>query len=232
MDQDRSLTGGRSTLRSHFHVAFITLSVQLTLVSLAPQHSVVDGVNLIATVVLAWAASHITGKKRDFWLLLAVGTAAPLLDLVEPLASAPFAVNVLKDVIWLLFPLVLAQRLFVTIYGADEITHAELAGAISVYMLIGLFFASLFELYHLFDPESIQWGPNFAGGDPEVGDFVYFSFVTMASVGYGDVAPASSLTRITVVMEAVVGLMYLAILVARVVAMHTGRPGEGEGRGA
>jgi hypothetical protein len=202
------------------------LIVQLTLVSLVREHSVIYGVELIATLLLAWASSHITGQKRDFWLLLAVGTAAPLLDLVEPWTTAPFAVNVLKDVIWLLFPLILAQRLFVTIYGADKITHAELAGAISVYLLTGIFFASLYELYHLFDPQAIQWGPNFAASDPVFGDFVYFSFVTMASVGYGDVAPASSLARITVVLEAVTGLMYLAILVARFVTMHTGRPGD------
>jgi hypothetical protein len=186
--------------------------------------------DLVATVILAWAASQITDQKRDFWLLLAVGTAAPLLDLVEPLASAPFAANVVKDVVWLLFPLILAQRLFVTIYGADKITHAELAGAISVYMLIGLFFASVYSLIHLFDTQAIQWGSNFAVGDREFGDFLYFSFVTMASVGYGDVAPSSSLARIVVVMEAVIGLMYLAILVARVVTIHTARLGEGAGR--
>jgi hypothetical protein len=215
-----------------FRVTFLVLTGQLILVSLASGHSAVDAVDLVATVLLAWTASLITGQRRDFWLLLLVGVTAPLLDLVEPWASAPFAVNVVKDVIWLLFPLILAQRLFVTIYGADEITLEELAGAISVYFLIGIFFASLFELYYLFDPNAIQWGANFAGGDPEFGDFVYFSFVTMASVGYGDVAPASALARITVVMEAVVGLMYLAILVARFVTMHTGRPGPGEGREA
>jgi hypothetical protein len=186
-------------------------------------------VDLVATVVLAWAALCITGRKRDFWLLLAVGTAAPILDLVEPFASAPFAVNVAKDALWLLFPLVLAERLFVSIYNADKITQAELAGAISVYILVGLFFASLYELYHLFDPQAIQWGPNIVGGDPQFGDFVYFSFVTMASVGYGDVAPSSPLVRITVVFEAVIGLMYLAILVARFVSMHALRPGEGRG---
>jgi len=225
--ESSSVTGLPPMHSAYFTIAFCTLLTQLALVSLAPSGVATDSIDLLATIVLAWVGSGITGRKRDFWILLAVGCGAPLLDLVAPLAAAPFAVNVAKDILWLAFPLILAQRLFMVIYRADKITHQELSGAITVYLLIGIFFASLFELFHLFDPNAIQWGSNFSAGAREFGDFVYFSFVTMASVGYGDVAPASPLTRITVVFEAVVGLMYLAILIARFVTMHSVRARSG-----
>jgi voltage-gated potassium channel Kch len=55
---------------------------------------------------------------------------------------------------------------------------------------------------------------------------LYFSFVTLATLGYGDIVPASDLTRRLAVVEAVIGQLYLAVLVARLVGLYTA----GEGR--
>jgi hypothetical protein len=52
-------------------------------------------------------------------------------------------------------------------------------------------------------------------------DFVYFSYITMSTVGYGDLTPAPGLPRTTSVLEALIGQIFLVVLVARLVAMYT-----------
>lgn len=204
-------------MASRYH-AILGLTVgQLVFVEVVASPILVDGGDLVITAAVAWTLGQITGRRSDFWFLLIIGWTAPVLDMVAPWEAAPVAINAVKTALWLLFPAFLAQRLFVTIYDADAITHEEISGAISVYLLIGLVFANLYELLAIIEPTAIQWGPNFGDGVRTFADYVYFSFVTMAGVGYGDVAPASQLVRAAVVAQAITGLMYIAILIARFV---------------
>jgi voltage-gated potassium channel len=52
----------------------------------------------------------------------------------------------------------------------------------------------------------------------------YFSFATLTTVGYGDIAPVSSVARMLAVMEAVTGLFYVAVLISRLVALYSTQP--------
>ncbi len=109
-------------------------------------------------------------------------------------------------------------------------------GAVSVYILIAMFFATLFSVI------DAAAGPFFAQTDHPTGiDFVYFSFVTITTTGYGDLTAAGGVGRLTAVMEAVFGQLYLITVVALVVqnlardrlshrraAGDEGKPGVGE----
>jgi hypothetical protein len=141
-----------------------------------------------------------------------------------PWHSSPLALNLLKVVLWCAAPAYLAARLFATIYYACPVRHHELAGAVSIYLLLAYLFANLFEALYLYDPSMLHFGDNFAAGDIGFGEILYFSFVTLATLGYGDVAPAHPATRAVAVAEAVTGLLYMAILVARFVSLLTIHP--------
>jgi uncharacterized membrane protein len=65
------------------------------------------------------------------------------------------------------------------------------------------------------------------GNDPVLTDFLYFSFVTLATLGYGDVAPVSPGARLTAVLQSLLGLLYVSILVGRMVGLHTAGRGAG-----
>jgi len=98
----------------------------------------------------------------------------------------------------------------------------SLVGAFCVYLLLGLIWALLYRLLHLYG-----WA-TFAGNIHENGqeifpDLLYFSFVTLASLGYGDIAPIGGLVRTFAYLEAVIGQFYLAVMVASLVGVYSNR---------
>jgi voltage-gated potassium channel Kch len=207
-------------LRNRYNILLGIVVVHLFVLTLALPRPWNDLVNIGVAPVAALMVRFITGRPRDAWAMLILASSASLLNLVLPWGAVPLSVDLLKVGLWCLAPAYLAQRVFVTIYDAEAITHAEISGAVAVYLLLALVFANVFEALHVLDPGAIQFGANF----PEQSGFreiLYFSFVTLSTLGYGDVAPASALARDIAVVEAVTGLMYMAILVARFVSLHS-----------
>jgi len=100
-----------------------------------------------------------------------------------------------------------------------SITSNDIVGAICIYMLLGLIWAILYLLLALTTPGAFNglpqapWLDNFAAA-------VYFSFVTITTLGYGDISPALPVARFLVIMEAIVGVFYMAILVASLVGVR------------
>ena len=94
-----------------------------------------------------------------------------------------------------------------------RIDLTTVAGALCVYLLAGVFFAYVYWTVGAFDP------PFFAQtDDPNGVDFIYFSFVTLATLGYGDLTPVGDLGRMLAVTEAIDGQLYLVSAVALLVA--------------
>jgi len=97
-----------------------------------------------------------------------------------------------------------------------RVTVETLLGAICVYVLIGLLF-SYVDLAYQFIAGSSYFAQS---GHHGPSDFAYFSFITMTTVGYGDLSPATGLPRTLAVLEALTGQIFLVVLVARLVAMY------------
>lgn len=207
--------------RLSYHFLAGAVTAQLVMLSLDMPGRWTDLANLAFAPLLATLLYRITARRRDFWVLLLLAGSASALDLVLSWHSSPLALNLFKVSLWCAAPAFLAWRVFVTIYDADPVRHHELAGAVSIYLLLAYVFANLFEALYLYDPSTLQFGGNFAGQDIGFGELLYFSFVTLATLGYGDVAPAHPATRAVAVAEAVTGLLYMAILVARFVSLMT-----------
>ncbi|MBU2870338.1 potassium channel family protein [Colwellia sp. E2M01] len=101
-----------------------------------------------------------------------------------------------------------------------DIDFNKILGAICLYLLMGLSWAVIYTLIQLYIPNSFvnihsnnQWFTLFP-------DFIYFSFVTLTTLGFGDISPSLPLSRFLVYFEAIVGQFYLAILVASLVGSH------------
>ena len=98
-----------------------------------------------------------------------------------------------------------------------DISPNRLVGAICVYLLLGLIWAFAYTMLEMISPGS------FGGFTPLQGrgwdsEWVYFSFVTMTTLGYGDILPISATARVLAYMQAVFGQLYVAILVAGLVS--------------
>lgn len=115
-----------------------------------------------------------------------------------------------------------------TIVSNPSVTTDTLAGAVSAYMLVGITFGMAYALIYRISPgafrDTVEPGKHFANSE-----FTFFSFVTLTTVGYGDIVPWAPFARALAMLESVIGIMYPALLISRVVAMHGRRHEETEG---
>lgn len=118
---------------------------------------------------------------------------------------------------------------FAQAFRAGPVNLHRIQGAVAAYLLLGLTWALAYELVaHLA-------AGAFSGtglGGSERPDFVYFSFVTLTTVGYGDVTPVHPVARSLAIAEALTGQLYPAILLARLVSLATGSGPVGPATGA
>jgi hypothetical protein len=105
-----------------------------------------------------------------------------------------------------------------------KVTFETLYGAVSGYVLIGITWGAVYFLIETFWPASFRSSIQ-AGAQNSGPDFIFFSFVTLTTVGYGDIVPASGLARSGVILEALTGIMYPAVMIARLIALHSAGQG-------
>jgi hypothetical protein len=97
-----------------------------------------------------------------------------------------------------------------------RVTRETIAGAICIYVLIGLIFANFDYGIQLLSDRSFFAQP----GQHGLPDFAYFSYITMATVGYGDLTPAPGLPRTMSVLDALIGQVFLVVLLSRLVSLY------------
>ena len=107
------------------------------------------------------------------------------------------------------------------IFSGERVTLDKIFGSITVYFLLGILWTILFTMVEILQPGSLTW----AGGEylANYSEVQYFSYTTLCTLGYGDIIPATKLTMVLSNLEAIVGALYLAILVARLVGLYTGQ---------
>jgi hypothetical protein len=98
----------------------------------------------------------------------------------------------------------------------NDVTLETIFGAVSVYVMIGLIFSFVYVgIGHISDTQFFVQTK-----DPSSSDYAYFSFIVLTTVGFGDYTPLTSVARSTVVLEALMGQVFLVTLVARLVSMY------------
>ena len=102
---------------------------------------------------------------------------------------------------------------------SNDIDLNKIFGGICAYLLIGLIWAFFYLFINLVSPESFN-GLTSTMIVHQFPDLLYFSFVTLATVGYGDLTPVKPLARTVAYLEAIVGQFYVAVLVAWLVSMY------------
>ena len=174
-----------------------------------------QGLAILVMITVLWA----TGAQ-GLSLLLFVPTVATHM-LAETWSSVPLHVAALV-LRFVFFGYATGLIMWRTLRQPD-VTLDTIAGAASAYALLALAWGTLYVLIELLRPGSFNipdaWrlGPS---RDPVAG-LVYFSFVTLTTVGYGDITPAWPGAGGLAVAEAFVGQLYLAITIARLVGLHT-----------
>jgi hypothetical protein len=111
---------------------------------------------------------------------------------------------------------------------ANCITRDQIYAGICVYLMLGFAFGCLYYLLSLLDRESFAVNSTMLAG-AGAPDLMYFSFVTLATLGYGDITPATKAARSLAELEALGGMLYIAIFMARLVTLYSAGAGTPDG---
>ena len=104
------------------------------------------------------------------------------------------------------------------IFTAEQVTADIIYAACAVYFLLSFFFVPVYGMLEAAIPGSFV--DNTLGNAVQWQQFVYYSLVTLSTAGYGDILPANPWARMLAGLEATVGVLYVAILVARLVSLY------------
>jgi voltage-gated potassium channel Kch len=110
----------------------------------------------------------------------------------------------------------------VLVFREGPITFHRILGAIVVYILAGLVFMNAYQLMFLLRPASFQFAGGTTTPDQMAHGLAFFSFVTLTTVGYGDILPIHPVARTLAMTEALIGQLYPAILIGRLVSLQIG----------
>jgi hypothetical protein len=170
---------------------------------------------VLFTVVMILALRSSSVSRRAVRLLLVVAVIGVPLFFAISLSSATGDVGIGFANLWTGLVLLTAVVMIVhRVLAFGTVTLQSIFGAFSAYLIVGLMFASFFAaIYHF------SGGVFFANNQPgNTQTFQYFSFTTLTTLGYGDFTALENSGRAVAVMEALTGQVFLATLVARLVA--------------
>ena len=115
---------------------------------------------------------------------------------------------------------VLAYLITARVFRSGGINIYRIYGAVAVYMLLGILWGQFYVMVYLLDPSSFYFDPSTQRGEPPISELIYFSFSTLTTLGLGDIVPVSPIARSMVALEALVGQIYPAVLLARLVTLY------------
>jgi hypothetical protein len=118
----------------------------------------------------------------------------------------------------------LIGMVFVKVFEKGPVSFHRLVGAVAGYMLIGNLWADLYQFLYIHFPGSIQLAASDSVSVIKPATFLYFSYTTLTTTGFGDILPAVTLTRMLVIIEQLIGVFYPAILIGRLVSLTIGSP--------
>ena len=100
-----------------------------------------------------------------------------------------------------------------------HVDRETIAASLAAYLLFGMAMSRVFALLYLFDPNAFLIPVS----NPEYSDqpsFLYFSFVVLSTVGFGDITPASAMARSLMIIEAIFGVFYVTVVISRLVSLY------------
>jgi hypothetical protein len=207
--------------RYRFRILLGSLLLFLSLVPLTVASADFDRVSGLAlSLVILSGLLSVRRERLILGIALLLGIPIMVTRLVGSLyPSVPYPfVEALVPISFFVFFTVFLLRCVVT---ADEVTGDVIGGALSVYLLLGLTWSFVYLGLATANPAAFHGGSSIAGtGTLDWMDFLYYSFITLATVGYGDITPVAPLAQSFAYAEAVTGVLYVAVLVARLVSAY------------
>lgn len=124
------------------------------------------------------------------------------------------------DALSMLLLAILTGLVLEHVFREGPITGDRIRGAVAAYLLLGLVWVFAYKLVDRASPGALSTGPVAPDTYQSAQSLAYFSFVTLTTVGYGDIIPVHPAARMLAIAEALVGQLYPAILIGRLVSLQ------------
>jgi hypothetical protein len=224
------MTGRRSLLEAYrerpYRNIFVALIAVILVDALMPNAVARGRVSdlMVAAVLIAALVETIRLRRNAIWALV-LGLPAVAARVVSAFLPDSMAQNTTVLGLSAVFFVFLIWNLLHDINRSDRPTSEKVFGALCAYIFIGLLFALIFAHLEYRDPGSFSTSNDLlaekvAGESMQLQTFTYFSFVTMTTLGYGDITPVTDNAQTLAWLEALIGQLYLAVMVAGFVATH------------
>jgi hypothetical protein len=210
--------------KTHFFWLTLALVLLLVLGAFGREVPARFGLHLLefssSALLLLSLLSLGTERKRLKWFVAIIGLMVFSATLRSATGSVTFeyAYLAMFAAFLVLAAWMVARRVLLT--GSVDLN--TIVGSVALYLLIGLIYSILYTALLQLAPGALR-GIEPGPWNQVMHQTTYFSFVTLATLGYGDISPASPVAQVVVILEAVTGAFYMAIVVASLIGAYFGR---------
>jgi hypothetical protein len=194
-----------------FYTLFLTLVTAPVLSALKLGGTLMEALLAFSLIAAVMPVHGVRSRRALLVVMMVVWLAQPLAAWLEHRTLSAMILG-----IWTLIGLVAAAAALRFAMGATQVDSEHLYAALSAYLLAGIYFGLLYWVL-----EQINAGTFAVPGQFSQSSAIYFSFVTLATLGYGDIVPRADVARGITIVEGIGGQLFLAVLVARLVSLYS-----------
>lgn len=196
-------------------IALVGIIVAGALSRSMPDHSAIDIIEYSSVILMLLSLLSLQELKRPFHLLFAL-VVMVILSIATKAYTGIEALNLSYLLFVLVFMLSAAWIVGRSVLLTGSVDVNKMVGSIALYLLLGIIWSLLYTLVLEFWPDAFN-GVTAGPWYENMPTMTYFSFVTLTTLGYGDITPNQPVSEMLVILEAVTGMFYLAIIVASMV---------------
>lgn len=174
--------------------------------------------DIFFTIMLMSSIYAVSKTPAVFRFSCLLVSAVICLKIVHHALGGIHYLHILELVLTLLFLMQMLLMIVEHLIIEQKVTADIIMGSACAFVLLGFFWAYGYYLLEALQPNSFK---GIEQPTDDLGEFMYFSFITLTSLGYGDIIAVSQQARGLTVLEAIIGQLYLAIMVSRLVGMYT-----------
>jgi hypothetical protein len=195
-------------------VLLLQLGLMIWLVGFDRGRDLRSALEITGVIIPLFAIAVVTNRRRDRWIAVALAAGAVVFSGGALSGVRPGGGDV-GPLLAVIFSAHATQRMLVGIVRSERVTSHVLAGALATYIMAGLAFAVVYGVVASRHPAAFMTATSATATFP---DLVYFSFVTLLTIGFGDVTAAAPAARAVVLVEGLFGVVFTTVVMASLVA--------------
>ena len=222
------MAANRFLIRNRYTFLFFTLLIFLLAYPYTEGRGearlLVAGLTFLVLLIGCLAAADTTRRV----VIAAVLSLPALLNVLAALFTGEVWFGLEGNVLMIPFYFYMMLMLARTVLHPTKVNQEMLFAGLSIYIILGFMFSQLYAAVYAYNPNSFSYASEYYPNGLGWYDFLYFSFVTLTTLGYGDIYPILATARGLAIVQAICGVMFLATMVAELVGIAASQRSNGD----